>query len=129
MTSPTPTSKHAFQSLGLQSAVTVAAALLLLPFVREVSVAIILGGLIAIAGNALAILVVFRQYQAADPGALASRMMGAELGRLILAGVGFGLVFAWGVPVNVPVLFGAFLIVHLLPVWWLHRAKIQTNKR
>jgi ATP synthase protein I len=39
------------------------------------------------------------------------------------------LVFASVKEPAVIVLFGSFLVVHLLPVWWLHRVSDQAMKR
>ncbi|AGA35337.1 ATP synthase I chain [Thioalkalivibrio nitratireducens DSM 14787] len=101
----------------------------LLPFGSGPALAALLGGTIASAGNLLAIALVFRRYQAAEPGSLATRMMGAELARLALVAAGFGLVFATVKDPAVFVLFGTFLAVHLVPVWWMHRVSAQAMKR
>jgi ATP synthase protein I len=90
---------------------------------------VLLGGAIAIAGNLLVVALVFRGYRAAEPGGLATRMMGAELARLVLVGIGFALVFASVKNPAVIALFGSFLVVHLVPVWWMHRVSDQAMKR
>jgi ATP synthase protein I len=123
------TSRPAFQSLGLQLALTLAASAAFLPFGAAASLAVLLGGAIAIAGNLLVVALVFRGYRAAEPGGLATRMMGAELARLVLVGVGFALVFASVKNPVVIALFGSFLVVHLVPVWWMHRVSDQAMKR
>lgn len=119
------------QSLGIQLVFSLLVAALLIPFMGIMAgVSALAGGMIATVGNLLVVFVVFRQYQAANPGALAGRMMGAEVGRLLLVAAAFALVFAsLHDMVVVPVLFLTFLVVHLLPIWWLHRAKIKTTKR
>lgn len=122
-------STPAVQSLGLQLALTLAASGLLLPFSVAASLATFLGGAIAIAGNLLVVALVFGRYRAAEPGGLTTRMVGAELARLVLVAVGFGLVFVNVRDPAVLVLFGSFLLVHLLPVWWLHRVSDQAMKR
>ncbi len=123
------TSNPAIQSLGLQLAASLLIAAALLPWGALPALSALLGGAIATAGNLLVVFVVFRRYQAAAPGGLATRMMGAEMARLLLAAVGFGLVFANVADPSIAALFGTFLLVHLLPVWWLHRASIQATKR
>jgi ATP synthase protein I len=123
------TSRPAFQSLGLQLALTLVASAVFLPFGAAASLAVLLGGAIAIAGNLLVVALVFRTYRAAEPGGLATRMMGAELARLVLVGVAFGLVFASVENPVVLALFGSFLVVHLVPVWWMHRGSDQAMKR
>jgi ATP synthase protein I len=122
-------STPALQTLALQLGLTLFAAAAFLPFSAAWAFAALLGGGIAIAGNLLAVLLVFRRYRAAEAGALAARMMGAELARLALVAVGFAIVFASVKEPAVIVLFGAFLVVHLLPVWWLHRVSDQAMKR
>jgi ATP synthase protein I len=123
------TSSPAVQSLGLQLLATLLVAAALLPLGRAPALSALLGGGIAGAGNLLAIALVFRRYRAAAPGGLAVRMMGAEMARLLLVAVGFGAVFARLAEPSILPLFGTFLLVHLLPVWWLHRASIQATKR
>ena len=123
------TSSPAVQSLGLQVAAALILAAALLPLGTLPALSALLGGAIATAGNLLVVMLVFRRYQAAAPGGLATRMMGAEMARLLLAAVGFGLVFANVADPSIAALFGTFLLVHLLPVWWLHRASILATKR
>ena len=123
------TSTPAVQSLGLQLAITLVASAVVLPFSTAASLAVLLGGAIASAGNLLVVALIFRRYRAAEPGGLATRMMGAELARLVLVAVGFGLVFVNVKDPAVLVLFGSFLVVHLLPVWWMHRVSDQAMKR
>lgn len=122
-------STPALQSLGLQLALTLFSAAAFLPFSATAALSALLGGGIAIAGNLLVVALVFRRYRAAEPGRLATRMMGAELARLALVAVGFGLVFASVKEAAVFVLFGTFLVVHLVPVWWLHRVSDHAMKR
>ena len=122
-------STPALQSLALQLGLTLFAAAAVLPFNTAWALAVLLGGTIAIAGNLLAVLLVFRRYRAAEAGALATRMMGAEFARLAVVALGFAIVFASLKDVAVIVLFGSFLVVHLLPVWWMHRVSDQAMKR
>ena len=122
-------SMPAVQSLGLQLALTMVASVLFLPFSAAASLAALLGGAIAIAGNLLAVALIFRRYRAAEPGGLATRMMGAQFARLAVVAAGFGIVFVNVEDPAVLVLFGSFLVVHLLPVWWLHRVSDQAMKR
>ncbi|MFO8152147.1 ATP synthase subunit I [Thioalkalivibrio sp.] len=119
----------ALQSLALQVGVTLFAAAAMVPISAAWALAALLGGGLAIAGNLLVVMLVFRNYRAADPGTLTTRMMGAELARLALVAAGFALVF---VSVEEPAMFsllGSFLVVHLLPVWWMHRVSDQAMKR
>ena len=122
-------STPALQSLALQLGVTLFAAVAFLAFDAAWALSVLLGGSIAIAGNLLAVVLVFRRYRAAEAGALATRMIGAEFARLALVAMGFAVVFASVKELAVIVLFGSFLVVHLLPVWWLHRVSDQAMKR
>jgi ATP synthase protein I len=123
------TSTSAFHSLALQLGLTLFAAAALLPFNAAWTLAALLGGGIATAGNLLTVLLVFRRYRAAEAATLATRMMGAEFARLALVAGGFAIVFTSVKEPAVLVLFGAFLVVHLLPVWWMHRVSDQAMKR
>ncbi|AHE99703.1 ATP synthase subunit I [Thioalkalivibrio paradoxus] len=123
------TATPAVQSFGLQLALTLIVSAALLPLGTGPAFAALLGGIIAAAGNLLVIALVFRRYRAAEPGSLATRMMGAELARLGLVAAGFGLVFANVKDPAVFALFGTFLAVHLVPVWWMHRVSAQAMKR
>ena len=122
-------STAALHSLVLQLGVTLLVSAAIVPVSASWALGALLGGGLAIAGNLLVVMLVFRNYRAADPGALTTRMMGAELARLVLVAAGFALVF---VSVEEPAMFpllGSFLVVHLLPVWWMHRVSDQAMKR
>jgi ATP synthase protein I len=123
------TSTPAAQSLALQFGLTLLVAAVLLPFSAAAALSALVGGLIASAGNLLVVGLVFRRYRAVEAGRLATRMMGAELARLGLVAVAFGLVFANLRDPVLLALFGTFLAVHLVPVWWLHRVSDQAMKR
>ncbi len=121
---------HALQSLGLQLAATALLTVLLLVFVSPSAAAFMaIGGAIAIMGNAVMVIAVFGDYQAAAVRSLAGRMMFAQAGRLLLIAGAFAVVFARFDEPDLLVLFGGFLAVHLLPVWWIHRASAQAMKR
>ena len=122
-------STAALQSLALQLGVTLLAAAALVPVGTDWALGALLGGGIAIAGNLLTVMLVFRNYRAADPGALTTRMMGAEVGRLVLVAAGFAIVFVTVEEPAVFALLGSFLVVHLLPAWWMHRVSDQAMKR
>lgn len=124
-----PSSTPALQSLGLQLALTLFTAAAFLPFSTASALSALLGGGIAIAGNLLVVALVFRRYRAAEPGRLATRMMAAELARLGVVAVAFGIVFVSLKEAAVLVLFGTFLVVHLVPVWWMHRVSDHAMKR
>ncbi len=123
-------SRHALHSLGLQLAATlILSGLILALFPPVAALSGLIGGAIATLGNALVAIVVFRGYRATEAGALAGRMMAAEAGRLLLIAIAFGVVFAHLDDPNLVALFGVFLLVHLLPVWWMHRVSDQAMTR
>ncbi|ADC73083.1 MULTISPECIES: ATP synthase subunit I [unclassified Thioalkalivibrio] len=122
--------RHALQSIGLQLALTlILSGLLLALFPPIVAISAMVGGLTATLGNAVAAVVVFRAYRSDQVGSLTARMMGAELGRLVIIAVAFGVAFAYLDEPNLLALFGIFLLVHLAPLWWLHRVSDQAMTR
>ncbi|WP_018861071.1 MULTISPECIES: ATP synthase subunit I [unclassified Thioalkalivibrio] len=122
--------RHALQSLGLQLALTlILSGLLLALFPPIVAISAVVGGMTATLGNAVAAVVVFRAYRSDQVGSLTARMMGAELGRLVIIAVAFGVAFAHLDEPNLLALFGVFLLVHLAPLWWLHRVSDQAMTR
>ncbi|WP_018867616.1 MULTISPECIES: ATP synthase subunit I [unclassified Thioalkalivibrio] len=122
--------RHALQSLGLQLALTlILSGLLLALFPPIVAISAAVGGMTATLGNAVAAVVVFRPYRADQVGSLTARMMGAQLGRLAIIAVAFGVAFAYLDEPDLPALFGIFLLVHLAPLWWLHRVSDQAMTR
>ncbi|MFO7954463.1 ATP synthase subunit I [Thioalkalivibrio sp.] len=122
--------RHALQSLGLQLALTlILSGLLLALFPPIVAISAAIGGIAATLGNAVAAVVVFRPYRSDQVGSLTARMMGAQLGRLAIIAVVFGVTFAYLDEPDLLALFGIFLLVHLAPLWWLHRVSDQAMTR
>ncbi|WP_018863326.1 MULTISPECIES: ATP synthase subunit I [Thioalkalivibrio] len=122
--------RHALQSIGLQLALTlILSGLFLALFPPIVAISAMVGGMTATLGNAVAAVVVFRAYRSDQVGSLTARMMGAELGRLVIIAVAFGVAFAYLDEPNLLALFGIFLLVHLAPLWWLHRVSDQAMTR
>lgn len=123
-------SRHVFQSLGLQLALTlILSGLLLALFSPIVALSAAVGGITATLGNAVAAAVVFRAYRSDQAGSLTARMMGAQMGRLVIIAVAFGVAFAYLDEPDLLALFGIFLLVHLAPLWWLHRVSDQAMTR
>ncbi len=73
------------------------------------------GGLIASAANAFFSFWVFSHYRAQHPDRLVARLYGAEIAKLILVGVLFAAAVQLIDPLSGGALFGAFLLVHLMP--------------
>ena len=81
----------------------------------------LIGGSTAAAGNALVARRVFGPYDAREPGRLLGRFYGAEILKLLFIALVFGAVFARVEQVNVGVLFGAFVVVQVLPLLLVNR--------
>jgi ATP synthase protein I len=81
----------------------------------------LLGGVTAAAANALVAMRVFGRYEAQAPAKLVARFYGAELLKLLFVGLVFGGVFAWVEGLNVAALFGAFILVQVLPLLLVNR--------
>lgn len=107
--------RRAKRILLIQVVMTLAAALVALAFGRLDGLSALLGGAIATLANALFAVWVFGRYQAQDPGKLLFRFYGAELVKLLFIALAFAVVFAWVKPVSLIALFGAFLLVQVLP--------------
>lgn len=110
-----------FRTLALQAVLTLAisAPFSLLGFHHALSA--LLGGALAIIGNIIVVMLVFGRYRASESSTLATRMMSSAFLRLLVVGAGFGLIFNYYSEPVIWALFGSFLLVHLLPAWWVHR--------
>jgi len=73
------------------------------------------GGLIASSANAFFSFWVFSHYRAQHPNKLVARLYGAEIAKLILVGVLFAAAVQLIDPLSGGALFGAFLLVYLMP--------------
>jgi len=109
-------SVYASRIVTIQLAVTLAAALLLALVGWVHAGSGLLGGLIAVAGNALFAMRIFDRYRAQEPGRLLGRFYGAELQKLLLTGVLFAGSIILVHPLSAGALFGVFLLVQMAPV-------------
>jgi len=75
----------------------------------------LVGGLTAAVANGFLASRVFADYRAQDPQRLLLRWYGAELMKLALVGALLAAAFVWIEPLSVGALFGAFLVIHLIP--------------
>ena len=114
--------RRAKRILLVQSVTTLGVAVIALLFGWLAGLSALLGGMIATVANALFAFWVFGRYQAQDPGNLAFRFYGAELFKLLFIALAFAMVFIWLKPVNLVALFGAFLLVQVLPPMLAHKA-------
>ena len=74
-----------------------------------------MGGLIAAVASAFFASRVFADYRAQNPQRLLLRWYAAELMKLALIGGLFAAAFLWIEPLSAGALFGAFLVIHLIP--------------
>ena len=109
--------RQAYRTLLAQLVTTLAAALILLIAADHVlAYSGLAGGLIATTANAFFAYRVFVRYTAQEPGKLLARFYGAELLKLVLAGLLFAGAILWIKPLSVGALFGAFLLVQIMPI-------------
>jgi len=87
---------------------------------EDIGMAALIGAVIAAASNALFALGVFGQYRAEEPGGLLFKLYAAELIKLLVVALAFAGTFLWIKPLNVPVLFGVFFVVQILPPLLTH---------
>ncbi len=76
---------------------------------------VLVGGSAATLGSAVFALWVFGAYRAQEPGRLVARFYGGELAKILTVATVFGLAVAWLEDINPVAVFGAFLIVQVLP--------------
>ena len=99
--------------VGVQAITTVLLAGCALIFGSPVAYSVLLGGLISLIPNAGYASLVFRHSGARAMGAVVRNAYLGEMMKLVLIGVGFGLVFVLVDPLHVPGLFTGFVFVHM----------------
>lgn len=72
-----------------------------------------IGGLIAAAANGFFAFRSFTHYRAQDPQKIAGRMFGAEIQKLIITGLMFGLTIVTISPLSIGALLGCYLFVQV----------------
>lgn len=107
--------------VALQFGAALAIGLPMLFFGKVVAVSAILGGLIAALANGYLAYRSFGRYRAQEPERIASRMLGAEIQKLLLIGLMFVLVIVYIKPLSMGALLGSYLFVQLVvPLVVLH---------
>ena len=101
--------------LVLQAVLTVILALSGLALSRETAMSILIGGGACILATALFAATVFGPYQAGRPEALLGRIVGAEIGKLILLVGIFVFAIAKVKGLVVPAMLGAYFAAQVLP--------------
>ena len=98
-----------------QLVLTLVITVILMFFGIVVSYSALMGGVIATVANAFFAKRVFGNYRAQNPGMLLAQIYSAEITKLILVGALFAAAIAWIEPLSAGALFGAFIVVHLIP--------------
>lgn len=100
--------------LFVQLGLVFVAALVGLAFGKVAALSAFLGGAIAFGASALFALWVFAPYRAHQPGVLVTRFYIAEVGKLLLVGCAFAVIFIWMRPLNAVALFVSFFLVQIV---------------
>jgi ATP synthase protein I len=99
--------------VALQFGAALMIGLILLAFGKTIALSGVIGGLIAAVANGYFAHRSFTRYRAQDPQKIAGRMFGAEIQKLIITGVMFGLTIVTISPLSVGALLGCYLFVQV----------------
>ncbi|MET0069464.1 MAG: ATP synthase subunit I [Candidatus Thiodiazotropha sp.] len=99
--------------IALQFGAALSVGLVLLAFGKIVAYSGFIGGLIAAAANGFFAYRSFTHYRAQDPQRIAGRMFGAEIQKLIVTGLMFGLTIVTISPLSIGALLGCYLLVQV----------------
>ncbi|MGD9172296.1 MAG: ATP synthase subunit I [Candidatus Thiodiazotropha sp.] len=99
--------------VALQFGAALMVGLILLAFGKTVAMSGMIGGLIAAAANGFFAYRSFTRYRAQDPQKIAGRMFGAEIQKLIITGLMFGLTIVTITPLSIGALLGCYLFVQV----------------
>ncbi|MCU7907216.1 MAG: ATP synthase subunit I [Candidatus Thiodiazotropha sp. (ex Epidulcina cf. delphinae)] len=97
----------------LQAGAAIAIGLVLLVLGKTAACSGLTGGLIAALANGFFALRSFVHYRAQDPGKIASRMLGAEIQKLVLTGLMFTMAIVAISPLSIGALLGGYLCVQV----------------
>ena len=99
--------------VSVQAITTVALSAAALTMGSVAAYSVLLGGLISLIPNARFASLVFRHSGARAMGAVVRNAYLGEMMKLVMIGVGFGLVFVLVDPLHAPGLFTGFVLVHI----------------
>lgn len=99
--------------VALQLGAAVVVGLILLAFGKTLALSGFFGGLIAAVANGYFAHRSFTHYRAQDPQKIAGRMFGAEIQKLIITGLMFGLTIVTITPLSIGALLGSYLFVQV----------------
>jgi ATP synthase protein I len=97
----------------LQFGAAITIGLILLAFGKTIALSGVIGGLIATAANGFFAFRIFTHYRAEEPQKIAGRMFGAEIQKLIITGVMFGLTIVTITPLSIGALLGGYLFIQV----------------
>jgi ATP synthase protein I len=99
--------------VALQFGAALMIGLILLAFGKTVALSGVIGGLIAAVANGYCAHRSFTRYRAQDTQKIAGRMFGAEIQKLIITGLMFGLTIVTITPLSIGALLGCYLFVQV----------------
>ncbi|MES9924442.1 MAG: ATP synthase subunit I [Candidatus Thiodiazotropha endolucinida] len=99
--------------VALQFGAAAVVGLILLAFGKTFALSGFIGGLIAAVANGYFAYRSFTHYRAQDPQKIAGRMFGAEIQKLIITGLMFGLTIVTITPLSIGALLGSYLFVQV----------------
>ena len=110
-----PNALQARQILRIQSIFGLILTIIALPFGSPVAISVLIGAGTCWLANALLVVWVFRAYRAQAPERLVLRFYSAEVAKITLILVLFGVAFAIYDELNIPALLGAYFMVQVIP--------------
>ena len=99
--------------VALQLGAAMMIGLTLLAFGKTIALSGVIGGLIAAVANGFFAHRSFTRYRAQDPQKIAGRMFGAEIQKLVITGLMFGLTIVTITPLSIGALLGCYLFVQV----------------
>ncbi|MCK7575509.1 MAG: ATP synthase subunit I [Chromatiales bacterium] len=122
-----PNALQARQILKVQSIFGLILTIIALPFGSPVAISVLIGAGTCWLANALLVVWVFRAYRAQAPERLVLRFYSAEVAKIALILVLFGVAFAIYDELNIPALLGAYFLVQVIPTLIAARTGSRTQ--
>ena len=122
-----PNALQARQILKVQSIFGLILTIITLPFGSPVAISVLIGAGTCWLANALLVAWVFRAYRAQALERLVLRFYSAEVAKIALILVLFGVAFAIYDELNIPALLGAYFLVQVIPTLIAARTGSRTQ--
>lgn len=122
-----PNALQARQILKIQSIFGLILTIIALPFGSPVAISVLIGAGTCWLANALLVVWVFRAYRAQALERLVLRFYSAEVAKIALILVLFGVAFAIYDELNIPALLGAYFLVQVIPTLIAARTGSRTQ--